>query len=191
MSWRIKLATVCARLHHRHRCFIRLLSRCRYQLYRYLNVLHFFSYAYLIPDFVKEANQFPLYLANVGLLTKKEAKKMENLKTPLETMRGWLVELMHNKDLNVALMTSTKNRADAERIRAFLVNLLATVTHNMQELKSATELSVTVLPPCCSCLPVCWCDAFAKCAALSLSEPNPTLSLCVGTGTRRCRLCRL
>eukprot|EP00750_Incisomonas_marina_P025190 INCI5344.2.p1 GENE.INCI5344.2~~INCI5344.2.p1 ORF type:complete len:759 (+),score=117.68 INCI5344.2:334-2277(+) len=166
-------------------------KRSKYQLYRYLNVLHFFSYAYLIPDFVKEANQFPLYLANVGLLTKKEAKKMENLKTPLETMRGWLVELMHNKDLNVALMTSTKNRADAERIRAFLVNLLATVTHNMQELKSATELSVTVLPPCCSCLPVCWCDAFAKCAALSLSEPNPTLSLCVGTGTRRCRLCRL
>jgi hypothetical protein len=35
-------------------------NNCRYMLYRYLNTLHFFAYAYLVPDFASEANQFPL-----------------------------------------------------------------------------------------------------------------------------------
>ena len=47
-------------------------KRSKYQLYRYLNTLHFFAYAFLIPEYHKESKQFPLYLSNVGLLTKRE-----------------------------------------------------------------------------------------------------------------------
>jgi len=114
--------------------------RSKYQLYRYLNALHFLAYAYLIPEFVKESKQFPLYLGNVGLLTKDEVKQMENLNTPIATMRGWLVQVLQNDDLFASLATKTKNDADAARVRAFLVNCLASVIHNMQELKSATML---------------------------------------------------
>ena len=62
------------------------------------------------------------------------------MNTPIETMRGWLVKVLQNKDLFVSLEASTYHGSDAARIRAFLVDDLAMIIQTMQELKSATEL---------------------------------------------------
>jgi hypothetical protein len=72
------------------------------------------------------------YLSNVGLLTKREAREMETMNTPIETIRGWLADLTHSTEVAVALRASTNSNSGAVRVRGFLVNLVATVTQNMQ-----------------------------------------------------------
>lgn len=63
---------------------------------------------------------------------------MEELNTPIETVRLWLVQVLQNKDLQ--MNTSIMTGKDSEQIRRFLVDRITAIVHAMHQLKSATDL---------------------------------------------------